>query len=152
MYLITKWFGTFLCDKNGIKKKILFSKDKKELVKTLWKIEKNKVLSEEKKISKGIKVVVQDKRLEIIGKYAPKDPFFMKIEIKPEDFGFSQDLLHKASLFIAQEKMKEKLQMEDLQIIQMVNALDELIHITNLLSERLDHWSLIPTPKNKIQP
>lgn len=52
MYLITKWFGTFICDKKGIKNKTLFPKDEKEIAKRLLKIEENKVLSEEKEIIK----------------------------------------------------------------------------------------------------
>jgi nucleolar protein 56 len=152
MYLITKWFGTFLCDKNGIKNKILFQKDEKEISKRLLKIEKKEILPEEKKITKDADVIVNEKRLEKIGKYDPSDTFFKKIEIKPEDFDFSEKLLHKASLLLAKQSVDEKLASEDLQVIQMVNALDELIQASNLLSERLDCWSVIPTPEKKIQP
>lgn len=152
MYLITKWFGTFLCDKNGIKDKILFPKDEKEISKRLLKIEKKEILSEEKKITKEADVIVNEKRLEKIGKYDPSDIFFKKIEIKPEDFDFSEKILHKASLLLAKQNVDEKLASEDLQVIQMVNALDELIQTSNLLSERLERWSVIPTSEEKIQP
>ena len=47
MYLITKWFGTFICDKRGIKNKILFPKEVNEIAKRLLKIDKNELLSEE---------------------------------------------------------------------------------------------------------
>ena len=59
MYLVTKWFGTFLCDKKGIKKEVLFPKDEKELVKKLRKIEKNNILPEEKKIAKDCDHIVE---------------------------------------------------------------------------------------------
>ena len=152
MYLITKWFGTFLCDKNKIKKEILFPKDAEEILKRLKEIEKNKVLSEEKNLAKDIKVIVNEKRLQSIGEYVDTDPFFKKICIEPESFGFSHELLHKASILLAQNKMDERLRSEDLQIIQMVNALDDLIQTANLLSERVSCWSVIPTPEEKIQP
>jgi nucleolar protein 56 len=153
MYLITKWFGTFICDKRGIKNKILFPKDENEIAKRLLKIGKNEVLKEENKITKGIKeIMVSEKRLQKMGEYNHSDPFFKKCEIKPKDFDFSEDLLHKATLIVTKIRVKEKLASEDLQVIQMVNALDDLIKTSNLLSERLDSWSVIPTPKKKIQP
>ena len=152
MYLITKWFGVFLCDKRSIKNKILFPKDEKEIAKRLAKIDKKEILSEEKKIIKNNKVIVSEKRLQIIGDYKPSDPFFKEFVIKPEDFGFSEDLLHKAALIITKDKVDSALASEDLQVIQMVNTLDDLIQTSNLLSERLDCWSIIPTPKDKIQP
>jgi nucleolar protein 56 len=152
MYLITKWFGTFLCDKSGIKHKILIPKDEKEIAKRLKKIDKGEILAEEKKLTKDIEVTVNEKRLQKLGEYNPKDSFFKEMEIKPEDYGFSQDLLHNASLLLTEEKTDDKLKSEDLQVIQMVNALDDLVQTSNLLSERLDSWSLIPTPSKKIQP
>jgi len=83
MYLITKWFGTFLCDEKGIKNKVLFPKDKKEITKRLRKIDKNEILAEERKLVKNIEVTVNEKRLQKIGNYDPSDFFFKKIEIKP---------------------------------------------------------------------
>ena len=153
MYLITKWFGTFICDKKGVQKKILFPKDEKEIAKRLSKIENNSILSEEKKISKDYeKLIVSEKRLKKIGEYKPFDSFFKNFEIKAEDFNYSEDLLQKSTLIVAKNKVKDKLSSEDLQIVQMVNALDDLIQTSNLLSERLDSWSVIPTPKEKIEP
>lgn len=152
MYLVTKWFGTFLYDEKGVKKEILFPKNVKEIVKRLIRIEKNNILSEERKIVKDVKVIVNEKRLQKIGEYTELDPFFKEINIEPKDYGFSQDLFHKISLVLAQNKVEKRLKSEDLQIIQMVNALDDLIQTSNLLSERLNCWSIIPTPEKKIKP
>ena len=152
MYLITKWFGIFLCDKKGVQKKILFPKKKKEIAQRLVKIDKSEILPEEKKLSKGVDITVSEKRLQQIGNLDPMDPFFKKTDIKPEDFGFSQDLLHEVSLLLTQDKVKEKLGSEDLQVIQMVNALDDFIQTSNLLSERLERWSVLPVDDKKIQP
>ena len=49
MYLITKWFGTFIIDKNEIKNKILFPKDKNKISSILLKLENGEILAEEKK-------------------------------------------------------------------------------------------------------
>jgi len=152
MYLITRWFGTFICDKNHIKDKILFPKIPDEIAKRLLKIVNQEILVEEKKIIEGADAIVNEKRLIKLGTYDPDDLFFKKIRIEPEDFEFTQDLIHEASLILAEEKVEEKLRSEDLQVIQMVNALDDLIQTSNLLYERMDCWSMIPIPKEKIKP
>ena len=151
MHLVTKWFGTFLCDKKGVQKKILFPKDDKEIYKRLLKIEKNEILAEERKIIKKIEVTVSEKRLQKIGEYKPSDSFFNGFKIKSDDFGFSDEMLHKVSLMLAKNRVDEKLASEDLQVIQMVNALDDLIQTSNLLSERLDSWLEISNSKKKSQ-
>jgi len=151
-YLITKWFGTFLCDMTGIQKEILFPKDKKKIVQRLREIEKNNVLEEEKKIVTNTNVLVNEKRLQQLGIYSDREPFFQNITIDPKDYGFSQKLFHDISLLLAQQRVDEQLQSEDLQIIQMVNALDDLVQTANLLSERLSCWLLLPTPKKKVKP
>ncbi len=151
-YLITKWFGTFLCDETGVQKEILFPKHEKEIVQRLREIEKNNILEEEKKIVKNTNVIVNEKRLQQLGTYNDGEPFFKTITINPKDYGFSQELFHDASLLLAQQRVDEQLQSEDLQLIQMVNALDDLIQTANLLSERLSCWLLLPTPKKKVKP
>jgi len=151
-YLITKWFGTFLCDTTGVQKKILFPKNEKEIVQRLREIEKNNILEEEKKIAKNTNVIVNEKRLQQLGVYSDGEPFFQTILINPEDFGFSQELFHGTSLLLAQQRVDEQLQSEDLQLIQMVNALNDLVQTANLLSERLSCWLLLPTPKKKVKP
>jgi len=153
MYLITKWFGTFLCDKNGIVNKILFLKDVKVIYKKMLKIQQNEIIPEEIKIIKNVdEIIVNQVRLKPVGKYNPFDPFFKSFEIKAEKYDFSQELLQKAMLIITKDKVDKKLASEDLQIIQMVNTLDDFIQTSNLLFERLESWSMIPTPKEKIQP
>jgi nucleolar protein 56 len=151
-YLITKWFGTFLCDTTGVQKEILFPKHKKEIVQRLREIEKNNIIEEEKKIVKNTNVIVNEKRLQQLGTYNVGEPFFQTITINPKDYGYSQELFHDVSLLLAQQRVDEQLQSEDLQLIQMVNALDDLIQTANLLSERLSCWLLLPTPKKKVKP
>jgi nucleolar protein 56 len=153
MYLITKWFGVFLCNKKEIKEKILFPKKEKEISKRLIKINNNEIISEEIEISKGIKnLIVNEKRLEKLGSYEPSNPFFANFDIKSEDFNYLIDLLHKSSIISTETKTSKKLESEDLQIIQMINTLDDLIQTSNLLSERLEAWSVLPKIEENINP
>lgn len=152
MYLVTKWFGVFLCNKEKIQKKILFPKDEKKIAEKLLKIERKEILPEEKEIIKDDAVIVSEKRLQEIGDFEVDNSFFKTFEIKPEDFDFSQDMLHKASIIVAKKRVDTKLRSEDLQVIQMVNALDELIQMSNLLSERLAYWSVLPHSVGRIKP
>jgi nucleolar protein 56 len=153
MYLITKWFGTFIIDENEVVNKKLFPKDEKEIAKRLIKIEKNKILSEEKQLTKNIKkIIINEKRLKKIGEFKPKDPFFKKIDIKPERYNFSNELLQKATLIVTKKRIEKALSSFDLHVVQMVNALDDLIQTSNLLSERIDAWSILPKYKEKIEP
>ena len=150
-YLITTWFGTFLCDEKGVQKETLFPKREKELLARLQAIKNNEVLEEEKELVKNTIVVINERRLNTLGTFA-SDPFFTSMTIDPKDYGFSQDLFHSFAMTLAQQQVDELLKSEDLQIIQMVNALDDLIQTANLLSERLSSWALIPTPKKKVRP
>ncbi len=153
MYLVTKWYGTFLCDKKGIIRNILFPKTEKEILNRLLKIEKNDILKEEKEIIKQEKnIIVNEKRLALIGNYKPNDKFFIKVSIKPKDFGFSEEILNKALSYLSQKRIKERLKSKDLQIIQMVNALDDFIQTSNLLSERIESWNELNPSKKKIKP
>ncbi len=150
MYQITKWFGTFLIENGKVKKYTLFENDKNSLHKKLKKMQENQILNEEKKLSKGFKVKVFEKRLEKIGEYN-KNQENLDLLINPEDFGFSEETLNEISTDYAKEKLKIRLSSEDLQIIQMVNALDDLIQTSNLLSERIAIWQQLPSSKNKIR-
>ncbi|MFO7677296.1 MAG: hypothetical protein R6V50_02800 [Thermoplasmatota archaeon] len=152
MYLITKWFGTFLCDSDKIQKKMLCDKDKKSIVERLINIENNAILLEEKKFACGLDIIVNEKRLQPIGEYRPEDIWFKTFILEAEDFGFSQDLFQQVSIYLAKKRVNHLLSAKDLQIIQMVNALDDLIHTLNLLSERLHYWSAIPVPEENILP
>ncbi len=143
-YLITKWFGIFLFEDEKIVKKEIFPRDKKKLANILSKIKNKEILSEERKFVKNLKnVYVSEKRLERIGEYKPNDDFFKKINLAPQDFDFDDEILHESMILLSKEKINEKLGEKDLQIVQMVNALDDLKQTSNLLSERVDIWSNI---------
>jgi nucleolar protein 56 len=151
-YLITTWFGTFLCNEQGIQEYILFPKTEQDIMQRLNDVEKSNILAEEEKLVHKTQVIVNEKRLQSIGTYNDSDRFFKTIRIQPTDYGFEQDLIRNVTLHLAHKRVGEQLQSEDLQLIQMVNALDDLIQTANLLSERLESWSLLPMSKKKITP
>ncbi len=153
MYLITKWFGVFLCDTKKIQKYILFPNEDQELLARITRIDKKEILSEEKQlIHHHHHIKVQEKRLETIGEYDPYDPFFQQLIIKPEEYNFSISQLHKLMILLAHNKIENELQSEDLQIIQMVETLNDLIQTANLFSERLSAWSLLTAENQKQKP
>ena len=155
MYLITKWFGTFLLDNKEIRKKILFTKKEKEIIKNLKNIRNDKILTDEKKIIESIneeEIIVNETRLSDLGKVDQEHPFFKKIEINPSDFNFSEDLLQRATLHITKNEVKNNLETIDLQVIQMIDTVDDFIHIQNLLNERYNTWSEIKTSKDRMSP
>ena len=152
MYLITKWFGTFLCDKNGIKKYILFPKDEKKIAEKLLMINQKKILTEEKKLSNNNNVVVFEKRMQKIGEYLTENEYFKSLNLKPEEYGFNFDLLRKASLIVSKENANQQLNSPDFQIIQMIKTLDDFFQISNLLLERLDSWSDLCPPSDRNKP
>ena len=152
MYLVTKWFGTFICDKTGVKKYILFPKDEKKIAEKLLMISQGLILTEETELLNKNDVVVFEKRLQKIGKYTPDDDFIKNFVLKPDDYGFKFDLLKKASLIVSQENSNEKLSHPDVQIIQMIKTLDDLIQTSNLLLERLDSWSDFCMADDRINP
>ena len=149
MFLITKWFGVFLHDGEGIVEYRLFPKDEKEIAKRLLIIEEGGILDEEKELSRGKDVNVVEKRLSKIGKYTPR--YELSLKIIASDFGFDMDILRKAQIIVIEEKVKKELGREDLQVIQMVKSVEELTKILNILSERINEWKNLPVQDESIR-
>jgi len=155
MYLITRWFGTFLFEKGKIKEKILFLNDEKKIAKNIQKINNFGILDEEKRIVKNFNrnnIIVNEKRLGKIGKYCEDDDFFKNTNLNPFDFGFSKDSIQKIMYTISSDQIKDDLKSIDLQIIQMINTLDDFIQTKNLLNERYEHWNSIQYSNARIDP
>ena len=149
MFLITKWFGVFLHDGEGIVEYRLFPKDEKEIAKRLLIIEEGGILDEERELSTGKDVNVVEKRLSKIGKYTPR--YELSLKIIASDFGFDTDILRKAQIIVIEEKVKKELGREDLQVIQMVKSVEELTKILNILSERINEWKNLPVQDESIR-
>ena len=150
--LITTWFGSFLADDHGITDHLLFPSAPADIEHRLRTIRTGGILTEEHTLAAHKKILVNQKRLEPLGTYDPANPIFHTITIDPTDYNVSLDLLHQVALHLARDQATERLHAPDLGIIQMVNALDDLIQTANLLDERLTSWSQIPDTEPKRQP
>lgn len=142
-YLITTWFGSFLWKDNEIIKSELFLKDYEEIAKRLRQIEEGKILNEEKKLFESKKkIYVNEPRLKKIGGILSDK----KIDILPlaEKYGYSSDLLHKATIELG--KMQLSVVKKDESIIQAVGAIDDLNKGINLLGERMTDWLILYFP------
>jgi nucleolar protein 56 len=136
MILVTKWFGIFLVDKEKQKvvRHILFEKDPKAIATKLALVQKGEVLPEEASMAQK-KVHVAEPRLSSLGKPEFVDSAF----IKPEDYGFSPQLMQKVMVELGKLRTREPLP-ADRFIVQAVRALDDTIETINLTSERLHEW------------
>ncbi len=137
VYLKTKWFGTFLFNKEELIEYKLFPKDPQEIAQRLLSIQDQKILDEEQEIAQGKKPVVDEQRLKTLGTYSPT---ISPLPASPTDHGFTTSLLQEASILIAEKKTAGELGKTEKQIAQSVDAMDELLHVTNLLMERLREW------------
>ncbi|MBS3749489.1 MAG: hypothetical protein KGY67_07310 [Candidatus Thermoplasmatota archaeon] len=152
-YLITKWFGSFLLDsQKNIVEQFLFSKDEQKLMNKIEIIRDHRVLNEEKKLADKHNPIVIEKRLQSLGSFQINNSFFSTIQINSESFGFSKELLHSILLKISKEQVDSSLSSPDYQVIQQVNALDELQHIANVLSERLAAWNMYISDEDNQKP
>jgi nucleolar protein 56 len=137
MMIVTKWFGTFLCEGGSVQKEVLFPMDAKEIASRLQKFEEGAILDEEREIVKDLdEFSVSEERLVKLGGKLEDGEFS---DIEPGKFNISQDLLHDAMMLLAQDKMKKAVTPET-HIVQAINAVDDLIHTSNVLSERLREW------------
>jgi len=134
MILVTKWFGSFLCDEGRVRRAALFPKDPEEIASRLDKIRKGEVLAEEASLASSAKQVT-DRRLAEFGKVAKFDSSF----IKPENYGFSLDLYRKATIALAKQAVKESIG-PDVHLGHAVRAYDDLVFVINTLGERLHEW------------
>ncbi len=134
MILVTKWFGVFLCDKQTVKKYILFEKDPGKIAEKLASIQHGELLPEEEKLAQK-RMRVADPRMSKLG----KPEYFDSSFIRPNDYSFSPQLMQKAMVELGKLRTREPLD-PDRFIVQAVRALDDLIELINLMSERLHEW------------
>jgi nucleolar protein 56 len=144
MILVTKWFGSFLCEESKVRKAALFPKDPKLIAERLERIRKGEMLEEEQSLAPSAKFVT-DKRLREFGKRIKFDSSF----IKPEDYGFTIDMYREATIALAKQAVKESIG-PDVHLGQAVRAYDDLVATNNLLSERLHEWYGLHFPELEV--
>ncbi|MBM4237698.1 MAG: ribosomal biogenesis protein, partial [Euryarchaeota archaeon] len=134
MIIVTKWFGVFLCDKERVKRHILFDKDPKAIAAKLASVQHGEILPEERQLAQK-RVQVADARLSKLGKPVVFDSSF----IKAEDYSFSPEIMHKAMVELGKMRTREPLR-PDRSIAQAIRATDDLIETINIMNERLHEW------------
>ena len=136
MILITKWFGSFLCEDEKIIDKRLFPKDAAEISERLAVMQRGGTLPEEQELVEGKKkMFVSDRRQSSLGKPMLFDSSF----IKPSMFGYDDKLMHDAMLGLGKLRTSEPIP-RDRSLVQAIRNLDDLIETSNLLNERLHEW------------
>jgi len=133
MILVTKWFGTFLCEPGKVLESKLFPNDLEAVASRMKRMRNREVLEEEAELGRRAKGVAE-RRLGGIAKVVAFDSTF----IRAEKYGFDMDLLRQATMQLARESLTE----EDpgAYITEQVRAFDDLISTCNLMSERLREW------------
>lgn len=136
MILVTKWFGTFLCEENKILDKRLFPKDADIISEKLALMQRGGTLPEEQELVEGkAKMFVADRRQALLGKPTLFDSSFIKADM----FGYSDKLMHDAMLGLGKLRTSEPIP-RDRNLVQAIRYLDDLIETSNLLNERLHEW------------
>ncbi|MEM1513646.1 MAG: NOP5/NOP56 family protein [Candidatus Thermoplasmatota archaeon] len=135
LYMVTRWFGVFLYDEKEIKDMILFPKNADEIANRLYRISKGEIIEEEIKFEK-YKPIVKEKRLLIIG----KEGKFKEIKINAEKFGYGKNLLREACIKLSIKKIEEEQKKREKRIVEAVNAIEDIIKVTNILLERVRSW------------
>ena len=136
MILVTKWFGTFICEENRILEKRLFPKDAEMISEKLALMQRGGTLPEEQELAEGkVKLAVADRRQALLGKPTLFDSSFIKAEM----FGYDASLMHDAMLGLAKLRTSEPIP-RDRSLVQAIRYLDDIIVIGNLLNERLHEW------------
>jgi len=138
-------------DQKKIFDKQLFPQDKTMLLEYITSLRHQEILSEEKELAKDKKPIVFEKRLQSIGEYnSAISPSFVHLD--PESYGFALSWLHEILVKVSREHVHSQLSSPDFQVIQQVNALDELQQMTNIVSERIATWNIYPSEESIQQP
>jgi len=134
MLLVTRWFGTFLCEGEEIRASRLFPKEPAAIAQRLAAIQRGEVLAEERELGPRAREVLEP-RLRAYGRLSRTAVGFLT----PEAHGYSPELFREATLELAKAATRRQVG-SDLHITQAVRSLDDLGAATNLLSERLREW------------
>lgn len=144
MILVTKWFGSFLCDEGKVRRAALFPKDAAAVADRLGRVARGEVLEEEASLAPSAKQVT-DRRLSEFGRRVRFDSSF----IRPEEYGFSLDMYREATIILAKESVRRSIG-PDVHLGQAVRAYDDIVFTDNILSERLREWYGLHFPELEV--
>ena len=136
--LVTKWFGVFLADEksNRVIAYRLMPKDAEACAEKLAEVQRGGILPEERELAQGRqRLSVGDRRQAELGRPMLYDSSY----IVPEDYGFGGDFMHEVMLDLGRLRTSEPMA-RDKNLVQAIRSLDDLIEVSNLMSERLHEW------------
>lgn len=134
-YLVTKWFGCFLCDGTRIIDSRVFPPDAEAISQRLAKVQRGEVLDEEKDLVGDRRVRVSEQRQSPLGKPGMFDSSF----IVPDANTHGRELMHEVMVGLGRLRTSEPLA-KDRNLVQAIRGLDDLIETSNLMNERLHEW------------
>ncbi|MDI3541472.1 MAG: nucleolar protein 56 [Candidatus Methanomethylophilaceae archaeon] len=141
-FLVTKWFGVFLCEGQRIVDSRLFPPDPHLIAEKLARIQRGELLEEEKELVANSKVRVVEQRQSPLGKPGLFDSSF----ISPDEHTYGKELMHQVMVELGRLRSSEPMA-RDRNIVEAIRALDNLIESCNILNERLHEWYGIYFPE-----
>ena len=145
MLLRTLWFGSFLLRDDEVVQYTLFPKNTEEIAKRYLQIRDGNILDEEKELAaQHSHIFVLERRLKKLPDVefiTGEEPDGCDVLIKPECYDISGELLKKALVLVYSKKLSKTLR--EREIIELIEALDDLNQTINLLGEREQEWSKV---------
>jgi nucleolar protein 56 len=145
MLLITKWYGTFLCDDSGKPVEYaLFPKEYEAIGKRLKMIDDGEILAEEARLIQSASpesYSVFERRLEKLGGVLTEER-----DVDLSEFEYDKELMHAAMLDLSKRKLRTEVR-DDEHIVKAIAYLDEQAHMTNVLIGRLREWYSLHFPE-----
>jgi nucleolar protein 56 len=147
VFLVTEWFGAFLVEGGRVREAQLFPKEPDEVARRLQAIDAGGVLDEERALAQGQAVQVAESRLlQLPGaKLAAKPP---SVRADAAERGYSAQLFRASVLAFGRAKAQQAMGGRDQQVVQAVQASDDLAEAANLLAERLREWYGLHFPES----
>ena len=116
--------------------KRLMPSDPEACARKLAQVQRGELLPEERELAAGReRLSVGERRQSELGRPEMYDSSF----IKAADYGFDDAFMHEAMLRLGRMRTSEPLP-RDRNLVQAIRDLDDLIEVSNLMSERLHEW------------
>lgn len=110
--------------------------DPKATAEKMAEIQRGGLTSEERELADGRqRLLVGDRRQSELG----RPEFYDSSFIKAQDYGYDEAFMHEAMLLLGRLRTSEPVP-RDKSMVQAIRHLDDLIEVSNLLSERLHEW------------
>ncbi|MGC9308503.1 MAG: NOP5/NOP56 family protein [Thermoplasmatota archaeon] len=136
-YVKTTWYGTFLYNDEGVIDATLFPQDVEAIADRLHRIQNGEILDEERALQQHDAIAGEHRLASLFS----IDEHIPDVEVTPEDYGFTPDLLHRASIMLTEQQMQQERGQRSTRIAAAVHALDDLLKTRNILMEHLEEWA-----------